>query len=58
MGGKVSITTMPVKRVLTIKPEKLKKANIWSRECVPSPGFWLTQEDAILCAVVHEYGPH
>ncbi|XP_041028492.1 protein PHOTOPERIOD-INDEPENDENT EARLY FLOWERING 1-like isoform X2 [Juglans microcarpa x Juglans regia] len=58
MGGKVSITTMPVKRVITIKPEKLKKANIWSRECVPSPDFWLPQEDAILCAVVHEYGPH
>ncbi|KAG2686940.1 hypothetical protein I3760_09G030300 [Carya illinoinensis] len=58
MGGKVSITTMPVKRVLMIKPEKLKKANIWSRECVPSPDFWLPQEDAILCAVVHEYGPH
>lgn len=58
MGGKVSITTMPVKRVLMIKPEKLKKANIWSRECVPSADFWLPQEDAILCAVVHEYGPH
>lgn len=57
MGGKVSITTMPVKRVLMIKPEKIKKANIWSRECVPSPDFWLPQEDAILCAVVHEYGP-
>lgn len=58
MGGKISITTMPVKRVLMIKPEKLKKANIWSRECIPSPDFWLSQEDAILCAVVHEYGPH
>lgn len=57
MGGKVSITTMPVKRVLMIKPEKLKKANIWSRDCVPSPDFWLPQEDAILCAMVHEYGP-
>ncbi|XP_022718312.1 protein PHOTOPERIOD-INDEPENDENT EARLY FLOWERING 1 isoform X2 [Durio zibethinus] len=57
-GGKFSITSMPVKRVLMIKPEKLKKGNIWSRDCVPSPDSWLPQEDAILCAVVHEYGPH
>ncbi|KAJ6932168.1 hypothetical protein NC651_007780 [Populus alba x Populus x berolinensis] len=58
MGGKISISTMPVKRVLTIKPEKLKKGNVWSRDCVPPPDSWLPQEDAILCAVVHEYGPH
>nr|XP_024935444.2 protein PHOTOPERIOD-INDEPENDENT EARLY FLOWERING 1 isoform X3 [Ziziphus jujuba var. spinosa] len=58
MGGKISITPMSLKRVLMIKPEKLKKGNIWSRDCVPSPDFWLPQEDAILCAVVHEYGPH
>lgn len=58
MGGKISITFMPIKRVLMIKPEKLKKGNIWSRDCVPSPDAWLPQEDAILCAVVHEYGPH
>lgn len=57
-GGKISITSMPVKRVLMIKPEKLKKGNTWSRDCVPSPDSWLPQEDAILCAVVHEYGPH
>ncbi|GLT95591.1 hypothetical protein SLE2022_132650 [Rubroshorea leprosula] len=57
-GGKISITSMPVKRVLTIKPEKLKKGNVWSRDCVPSPDSWLPQEDAVLCAVVHEYGPH
>ncbi|XP_043806971.1 protein PHOTOPERIOD-INDEPENDENT EARLY FLOWERING 1 isoform X4 [Manihot esculenta] len=58
MGGRISITAMPVKRVLMIKPEKLKKGNFWSRDCVPSPDSWLPQEDAILCAVVHEYGPH
>lgn len=58
IGGKISITPMSLKRVLMIKPEKLKKGNIWSRDCVPSPDFWLPQEDAILCAVVHEYGPH
>ncbi|KAE8691249.1 Protein PHOTOPERIOD-INDEPENDENT EARLY FLOWERING 1 [Hibiscus syriacus] len=55
-GGKFSITSMPMKRVLIIKPEKLKNANIWSKDCVPSPDSWLAQEDAILCAVVHEYG--
>lgn len=56
--GKISITAMPVKRVLMIKPEKMKKGNVWSRDCVPSPDVWLPQEDAILCAAVHEYGPH
>ncbi|XP_058207569.1 protein PHOTOPERIOD-INDEPENDENT EARLY FLOWERING 1 isoform X1 [Rhododendron vialii] len=59
MAGKVSITAMPVKRVLTIKPEKLKKkGNIWSRDCLPLPDFWMPEEDAMLCALVHEYGPH
>lgn len=59
MSGKVSITAMPVKRVLTIKPEKLKKkGNIWSRDCLPLPDFWMPEEDAMLCALVHEYGPH
>ncbi|KAJ4847374.1 Protein PHOTOPERIOD-INDEPENDENT EARLY FLOWERING 1 [Turnera subulata] len=58
MGGKISITSMPVKRILMIKPEKLKKGNVWSRDCVPSPDFWLSQEDSALCAMVHEYGPH
>ncbi|XP_019092213.1 PREDICTED: protein PHOTOPERIOD-INDEPENDENT EARLY FLOWERING 1-like [Camelina sativa] len=56
--GKKSITSMPIKRVLMIKPEKLKKGNLWSRDCVPSPDSWLPQEDAILCAMVHEYGPN
>ncbi|KAF9604006.1 hypothetical protein IFM89_039360 [Coptis chinensis] len=57
MGGKVYITVMPVKRILVIKPEKLKKkGNIWSRDCNASPDSWMSQEDVILCAVVHEYG--
>ncbi|KAE8671015.1 hypothetical protein F3Y22_tig00112000pilonHSYRG00202 [Hibiscus syriacus] len=47
-GGKFSITSMPMKRVLMIKPEKLKKGNIWSKDCVPSPDSWLAQEDAVL----------
>ncbi|WCJ28793.1 SNF2 domain-containing protein / helicase domain-containing protein [Euphorbia peplus] len=58
MGGRISISPMTVKRILTIKPEKLKRGNVWSRDCVPFPDSWLPQEDAILCAVVHEYGPH
>lgn len=56
--GKKFITSMPIKRVLMIKPEKLKKGNLWSRDCVPLPDSWSPQEDAILCAVVHEYGPN
>lgn len=59
MGVKISITSMPVKRVLTIRPEKLRrKGSIWSKDCLPGPDSWLPSEDAILCAVVHEYGPH
>ncbi|KAG5398759.1 hypothetical protein IGI04_020573 [Brassica rapa subsp. trilocularis] len=54
--GKKFIISMPIKRVLMIKPEKLKKGNLWSRDCVPSPDSWLPQEDAVLCAMVHEYG--
>ncbi|KAL3533921.1 hypothetical protein ACH5RR_007442 [Cinchona calisaya] len=59
MGNKISITAMPVKRVMTIKAEKLKKkGNIWSKDCFPLPDSWLPQEDAILCAAVHKYGPN
>lgn len=53
--GKISIPSMPVKRVIVIKPERLKKKGIWSRECAPDP--WTSEEDAVLCATVHEYGP-
>lgn len=58
MGGKISITPIPLKQVWMIKPEKLKKGNHWSKDCIPPADFWLPQEDAILCAVVHEYGPN
>ncbi|XP_061364443.1 protein PHOTOPERIOD-INDEPENDENT EARLY FLOWERING 1 isoform X2 [Gastrolobium bilobum] len=58
LGGKISITPMPVKRILMIKPEKLKKGSLWSKDCIPPADFWLPHEDAILCAVVHEYGPN
>ncbi|XLU69576.1 hypothetical protein S245_028629 [Arachis hypogaea] len=56
MGGKISITPMPVKWILMIKPEKVKKGNLWSKDCIPPADTWLPQEDAVLCAVVHEYG--
>ncbi|XP_011622082.2 protein PHOTOPERIOD-INDEPENDENT EARLY FLOWERING 1 isoform X1 [Amborella trichopoda] len=54
MGGKISITAMPVKRVMVIKLEKAK----YKKEHIPSPDSWTTQEDALLCAIVHEYGLH
>ncbi|KAL0452991.1 UNVERIFIED_CONTAM: protein PHOTOPERIOD-INDEPENDENT EARLY FLOWERING 1 [Sesamum latifolium] len=57
--GKLSIPIMPLKRVFTIKPEKLKKkANVWSKDFFPSPDLWSPKEDAVLCSVVHEYGPN
>ncbi|CAA3015086.1 PHOTOPERIOD-INDEPENDENT EARLY FLOWERING 1 isoform X1 [Olea europaea subsp. europaea] len=59
MGAKLSISVMSQKQVFTIKPEKLKrKGNIWFKDCFPSPDFWSSQEDATLCAIVHEYGPN
>lgn len=57
--GKLSIPIMPLKRVFTIKPEKLKKkGNIWSKDFIPSPDLWSPKEDATLCASIHEYGPN
>ncbi|GAB4843785.1 Pharynx and intestine in excess protein 1 [Ancistrocladus abbreviatus] len=56
MGGRISITAMPMKRVLMLRPEKLKKkGNMWSSDYFPLPDSWSPQEDAILCALVHEY---
>ncbi|XP_047938519.1 protein PHOTOPERIOD-INDEPENDENT EARLY FLOWERING 1 isoform X2 [Salvia hispanica] len=57
--GKLSIPIMPLKRIFTIKPEKLKKkGNIWSKDFLPSPDIWSPKEDAALCAAIHEYGPN
>ncbi|KAL5213101.1 hypothetical protein ABZP36_023948 [Zizania latifolia] len=53
--GRISIPCMPVKRVMVIKPERLKKKSLWSRDCAPDS--WTTEEDAVLCATVNEYGP-
>ncbi|XP_074279283.1 protein PHOTOPERIOD-INDEPENDENT EARLY FLOWERING 1 [Silene latifolia] len=59
MGVKILIPASPMKRIYTIKPEKLKKkGNMWSSDGFPSPDSWLPQEDAVLCALVHEYGPN
>ncbi|KAJ6852715.1 protein PHOTOPERIOD-INDEPENDENT EARLY FLOWERING 1 isoform X1 [Iris pallida] len=57
--GKISITVMPIKRVMVVKPECLKKKrNVWSRDCFPAPDSWSPHEDAVLCAILHEYGTH
>ncbi|KAI3743381.1 hypothetical protein L1987_61089 [Smallanthus sonchifolius] len=55
-GIRISITSMPVKRVMTIRLEKLKRGSIWPNDCFPTPDLWLSSEDAVLCAIVHEYG--
>ncbi|KAJ0503173.1 putative DNA helicase chromatin remodeling SNF2 family [Helianthus annuus] len=55
-GIRISITSMPVKRVMTIRLEKLKRGSIWPNDCFPTPDSWLSSEDAVLCAIVHEYG--
>lgn len=55
-GIKISITSMPVKRVMTIRLEKLKKGSIWPNDFVPIPDPWLSSEDAVLCGIIHEYG--
>ncbi|XP_066322316.1 protein PHOTOPERIOD-INDEPENDENT EARLY FLOWERING 1-like isoform X2 [Miscanthus floridulus] len=53
--GRISIPCMPVKRVIVIKPERLKRKGIWSRDCASDS--WTSEEDAVLCGTVHEYGP-
>ncbi|KAL6523219.1 Pharynx and intestine in excess protein 1 [Orobanche gracilis] len=59
LRGKLSISVMPQKRVFTVKPEKYrKKGSIWSKDFFPSPDFWSPKEDAVLCGVIHEYGPN
>lgn len=58
-GSGLSISHTPVKQVMVVKPEKLKKkiGNSWSiKDFVPDA--WSHREDAVLCATVHEYGPH
>lgn len=49
--GKLSIPFLPLKRVFTIKPEKLKKkVSIWSKDYIPSPGILVaTGRCGIMC---------
>ncbi|GER25917.1 helicase [Striga asiatica] len=57
--GKLSIPVMPLKRFFTIKPDKSKKkGTIWSKDFNASLDIWSPKEDAVLCGVVHEYGPN
>lgn len=57
IGGNISITSLALKRVLLVKPERLrKKGHVWSRDFLPAPDGWSSQEDALLCATIHEYG--
>lgn len=57
-SGKVSTAMTPNKRVVLIKVERFKKADFWPRDRIPPSDPWSTQEDAILCAGVYEYGPN
>jgi hypothetical protein len=58
-GSGLTILNAPVKQVMVVKPEKLKKkvGNSWSNKDFV-PDAWSHREDAVLCATVHEYGPH
>jgi hypothetical protein len=55
----LTISHTPVKQVMVVKPEKLKKkvGNSWSNKDFV-PDAWSYREDAVLCTTVHEYGPH
>ncbi|KAH9331633.1 hypothetical protein KI387_003741, partial [Taxus chinensis] len=57
VGGKISILGIPSKKVSIIKLDKKKrKGNRKSRDRLPPADAWTTSEDAVLCAIVHEYG--
>ncbi|GLJ18606.1 hypothetical protein SUGI_0331380 [Cryptomeria japonica] len=57
VGGKISIMGIPSKKVSIIKlDKKKKKGNRKSRDRLPPADPWTTSEDAVLCAIVHEYG--
>ncbi|OWM78962.1 hypothetical protein CDL15_Pgr003133 [Punica granatum] len=57
-SGKFSIAMLPSKRSVLIKVERFKKTDFWPRDRIPPSDPWWPQEDAILCAGVHEYGPN
>ena len=53
--GRIFIPCIPVKSVIVIKPERLKRKGIGSQDCASDS--WTSEEDAVLCGTVHEYGP-
>eukprot|EP01018_Ginkgo_biloba_P024829 Gb_30810 [translate_table: standard] len=56
-SGKISISGIPSKKVSVIKLEKKKKKGTKkSEDRFPPADAWTTSEDAVLCAIVHEYG--
>jgi hypothetical protein len=56
-GGKISIMGMPIKKGPLVMLEKEKKKDVAkSQEHIPQAAPWAHVEDAVLCAVVHEYG--
>ncbi|BBN17604.1 helicase SRCAP/SWR1 [Marchantia polymorpha subsp. ruderalis] len=56
-GGKISIMAVPLKKGPLIMLEKERKKDATRmQEHVPPADPWTPAEDAILCAVVHEYG--
>lgn len=58
VSGKISTAMITTKRAVLIKMEKFKKADFLPRDRIPPSDPWSTQEDAVLCAGVHEYGPN
>ncbi|XP_024385974.1 protein PHOTOPERIOD-INDEPENDENT EARLY FLOWERING 1 isoform X2 [Physcomitrium patens] len=56
-GGKLTISGMPPKKGPLIMLEKeRKKDSLKSQDQLPPASPWTHGEDAVLCAVVHEYG--
>jgi hypothetical protein len=53
--GRILIPCIPVKSVIVIKPERLRRKGIGSQDCASDS--WTFEEDAVLYGTVHEYGP-
>lgn len=56
-GGRLTISGVPVKKGPLVMLEKeRKKDSVRSADHLPAASAWTHAEDAVLCAVVHEYG--
>ncbi|KAK4749887.1 hypothetical protein SAY87_027336 [Trapa incisa] len=55
-SGKISTAMIATERPILIKMERFRKTDFWVRDRIPPSDPWSTQEDAVLCAGVHEYG--